>query len=293
MFLWDRLYDVLRYIGTAFRNFADDIPTPNIPLIGDLLDWIQDRIDGFGDTLYAIAKEIREVADWFELVHDIVQYIIDFVDIEDWLKDLWGIPQLTIGWIGLKAIDVLHWMLVASEDFADDFVEWVKPAFKRAFGLLDLTAEGLEWVIENVVDNLFDVGSDLMIKIITGVWNGISGAGAVLENWIIDRGDWFIDEALHLPLWLLNQIVDASDWIINEGLRLGDWIRSEIDLASDWVTSLLNKAFWQMLDFIVNMPDTFLDIVLTGLASTYKIFADRIIDLAELILDYVWGEGDA
>lgn len=188
MFLWDRLYDVLRYIGTVFRNLAEDIPHPNIPLIGDLLEWIADRIHDFGDTLYSIAHEIRDIADWFELVHDIVQYIIDFVDIEDWLKDLWGIPQLTIGWIGLKAIDVLHWMLASSEEFADDFIGWIRPALKKAFSLLDLTAEGLEWVVENVVENAFEYGSELMLRVVWGTWGKISELGGVLEDWIVDSG---------------------------------------------------------------------------------------------------------
>jgi len=290
MFLWNALYDVLRYIGTVFRNLGNDIPRPNIPLIGGLLDWLGDRIHGVGDTLYEIAYQIRDIADWFELVHDIVQYIIDFVDIEDWLKDLWGIPSLTIGWIGLKAIDVLHWMLVASEDFADDFIDWIKPALKRAFSLLDLTADGLRWVIENVVEDAFEYGSELMLRVIWGTWRKISEFGGVLEDWITDRGDWLVNDALHLPFWFLGQIIDASDWIINEGLRLGDWIRSEIDLASDWVTSLLDKAFWQMLDFMVNMPETFVTAVLDALSATYETFSDKIVDLGELILDHVWGE---
>jgi len=290
MFLIGGLYDVLRFIGSVFRNAGDNVPRPNIPLIGGLLDWIGDRIHDVGDTLYEIARQFRDMANWFELVHDIVQYIIDFVDIEDWLKDLWQIPELSIGWIGLKSLDVLKWMLATSEDFSSEIVHLLLPALKKVSELIDMNKTGLAWTIGAVVDKIIAPGTDLMIKIISNAWLSISGAGAVLEDWIIAKADWFVNDALDLPMWLFHQFIDSADWIINEGLRLGDWIRDEIDNAADWVTNLLDKAFWQMLDFMVNMPDTFVNIALGALENTFEVFAERILSLAESILDYVWGE---
>ncbi len=287
------IVDGLSYIGSVFHAFADKIPTPSIPLIGGLLDWIQDRIDDVGDAFEWLGDRWDDADNWFSLVHDLVQYVFDFTDIEDWLKDLWQIPDLSISWISFKALDALKWMLATSEDFADQIAELLKPALKKIAPLFDLSAQGIEWLIEEVVFDLIDEGTDLAGKVISLVWNSISDSGSVLEDWLVDKGNWLIDDVLHLGTWFADAILDSADWVINEGLRLGDWLVDQIDAATDWVSGLLDKAFWQMLDFIVNMPDTFIGLVLDAFTATYQTFADRIIDLAELVLDFVWGDGDA
>ena len=280
------LHDCYRW----FHAVADTVPHVNVPLIGDLLDWLEDRLNDVAGAFHQLSDAFDDIQDWFDLVHDIALRVIDVLDVEEWLKDVLSLTGVSLGFLTLRLLDAFRFAFTASQDVADAFVDALKPALERAFDFLSMTGDAFSWAVLHVINEVFKPGVDFFDNIIDTVWDSISSVGGPLLDWLIDNADWFYDTLLNVSTRVVFHIANNAKDFIELILDLPEWLLNEVLEAADWTKELTTQGLNALLDIIVNKSLDFVTAVAKGVSAHLDDVAQPIIDLGETILDYVWGE---
>ncbi len=290
MFLLEWLVDGANYIGAFFHDVADNVPDVNVPLIGNLLDFIEDRMDDIGDAFEWLAEGFDDIADWFELIHDAALFIIDLIDIKDWLEDVLGIADFTYGWLSLRLIDGFKWWFNAADDVADGFVSALSDALKRAFDILDLSGDALAYAVGAILEEVLEPGAEFFLDLVDNLWDELGSVGGAVEKWLLARADWLRDNVLNLGTWMVLYVASHADDFLETILDFPEWVFRQIAEGTEWVRRLSEHALWGFLNLIVNTPTTFIELVIQAVRDTFEEVAESIIDLATDILDFAWGD---
>jgi len=290
MFLLNFIVDLLHDCYRWFHAVADTVPHVNVPLIGDLLDWLEDRLNDVAGAFHQLSDAFDDIQDWFDLVHDIALRVIDVLDVEEWLKDVLSLTGVTLGFLTLRLLDAFRFAFTASQDIADAFVDTLKPALERAFDFLSMTGDAFSWAVLHVINEVFKPGVDFFDNIVDTIWDSISSVGGPLLDWLIDNADWIRDNLLNIPTWLAYHIAANARDFIELVLDLPSWLLEQIEEGAEWTQGFVTGALNALLDIIVNKTINFVEAVAAGVSSHLDDVAQPIIDLGELILDYVWGE---
>ena len=285
-FIIDLLYDCYRW----FHAVADSIPHPNIPLIGDLLNWVEDRIDDVASAFRQLSDAFEEIVEWFDLVHDIALRVIDVLDVEEWLKNVLSLGGVTLGFLTLRLLDAFRFAFTASRDLADAFVDALKPALERAFDFLDFTSDAFAWAVIHILNEVLKPGVQFFDNIIEDIWQSISSVGGPFLDWLIDNAEWLYDTVLAIPTRLALHIAANAKDFIELILDLPSWLIEQVEEGTEWTQGFVTNALNALLDIIVNKTVDFVTAVAAGISSHLDDVAQPIIDLGETILDYVWGE---
>lgn len=285
-FIINLFYDGYRW----FHAVADSIPHPNIPLIGGLLNWVEDRIDDIAGTLRQISDAFEEITDWFDLVHDIALRVIDVLDVEEWIKRLWGLADISLGALVRRLLDGFRFAFTAAPELADAFVKALLPALKRALSFIDLAGDAFKWAVIHIINEVFKPGIGLFADIVDDIWDSISSVGGPLLDWLVDNADWIRDNLLNIPTWLAYHIAGNAKGFIELILDLPSWLLEQVEEGAEWTKGFVTDALNALLDIIVNKTGDFVKAVAIGVSSHLDNVAQPIVDLGELILDYVWGE---
>jgi len=290
MFLLNFIVDLLHDCYRWFHAVADTVPHVNVPLIGDLLDWLEDRLNDVAGAFHQLSDAFDDIQDWFDLVHDIALRVIDVLDVEEWLKDVLSLTGVSLGFLTLRLLDAFRFAFTASQDVADAFVDALKPALERAFDFLSMTGDAFSWAVLHVINEVFKPGVDFFDNIIDTVWDSISSVGGPLLDWLIDNADWFYDTLLNVSTRVVFHIANNAKDFIELILDLPEWLLNEVLEAADWTKELTTQGLNALLDIIVNKSLDFVTAVAKGVSAHLDDVAQPIIDLGETILDYVWGE---
>jgi len=285
-YIIDKLYDAYRWFHAVARTVYD----LNLPIVDKLLHWCADRIENLADAFRQLSDEFEDIQEWFELVHDIALRVIDVLDVEEWLKDVLDLAGMSLGFLTLRLLDAFRFAFTASSDLADAFVDALKPALERAFDFLSMTGVAFSWAVLHIINEVFKPGVQFFDNIIDTVWDSISSVGGPLLDWLIDNADWIRDNLLNIPTWLAYHIAANARDFIELVLDLPSWLLEQIEEGAEWTQGFVTDALNALLDIIVNKTVDFVTAVASGVSSHLDDVAQPIIDLGELILDYVWGE---
>jgi phage-related protein len=236
--------------------------------LGPVGDWIRDRVQDIIEGLSNLTDALWNWEYWTGLIHDAIQYIMEWADVENHLADFFGLAAWTWQSFIRKIWDAVLYIIAFAAGEADRLVDYIKPALTRVWDFLGWSVEQWKFLTLATVGELVDTTDWLWDNFTKHVWGRLTAPWGPLEEWVLDRGDWVRDFVVRLP-----------DWV-------GDWWEGLTELPA----KLMDAVGWNILQRIGNAGQDFL-LFLLGLAGdAIAAIAEPIVDLGEQILDAMWGE---